>query len=59
MTATTNAALTAETIAKFEAAGFNRWAKGSMDRLYINTTALGDQEAPWQFGIGAYLLHLR
>lgn len=28
-------------IAAYEAKGFNRWTKGSMDRLYINATDLG------------------
>jgi len=29
------------TIAKLEAAGFNRWTKGGHDRLYIDVTKLG------------------
>lgn len=33
--------MTAEIIAKYEAAGFKRWTKGNMDRLYINATDLG------------------
>ena len=37
----TTITVTAETIAKLEAAGFNRWTKGAMDRLYIDTTKLG------------------
>lgn len=37
----TTITINAETIAKLEAAGFNRWTKGSMDRLYINVTKLG------------------
>lgn len=40
-TSTTSTDLTAETIAKFEAAGFRRWTKGRFDRLYINTKLLG------------------
>lgn len=33
--------INAETIAKLEAAGFNRWTKGNMDRLYVNADTLG------------------
>lgn len=33
--------ITDETIAKLEAAGFNRWTKGRFDRLYINAVDLG------------------
>jgi len=33
--------LTEKQIAALEAAGFNRWTKGSMDRLYINADTLG------------------
>jgi len=33
--------LTNEMIAALEAKGFNRWTKGSMDRLYINAAQLG------------------
>lgn len=33
--------LSNETIAKYEAKGFRRWTKGSMDRLYINMAELG------------------
>ncbi|MBR3318749.1 MAG: hypothetical protein IKG21_13105 [Atopobiaceae bacterium] len=40
-TTTTSTPLTAETIAKFEAAGFRRWTKGRFDRLYIDTKLLG------------------
>jgi hypothetical protein len=38
---TTKNTLTAEIIAKYEAAGFKRWTKGNMDRLYINASNLG------------------
>lgn len=37
----TTITINAETIAKLEAAGFKRWTKGNMDRLYINCTAYG------------------
>ena len=37
----TTITITAETIAKLEAAGFNRWTKCSMDRLYINAKGYG------------------
>ena len=37
----TTITINAETIAKYEAAGFKRWTKGSMDRLYINVTKIG------------------
>lgn len=30
-----------KTITKYEAAGFRRWTKGNMDRLYIDVTKLG------------------
>ena len=30
-----------QTIAKLEAAGFNRWTKGGHDRLYVNAETLG------------------
>lgn len=33
--------INAETIAKLEAAGFNRWTKDNMDRMYVNATRLG------------------
>lgn len=33
--------ITAETIAKLEAKGFNRWTKGNMDRLYIDAKNYG------------------
>jgi hypothetical protein len=33
--------ITDETIAKLEAAGFNRWTKGRFDRLYINAESYG------------------
>ena len=33
--------LTEENIATLEARGFKRWQKGSMDRLYVNASALG------------------
>lgn len=33
--------LNENTIAAYEAMGFKRWIKGSMDRLYINVTRLG------------------
>ena len=35
------AAMTDKQIAAYEAKGFNRWTKGSMDRLYINIEDLG------------------
>lgn len=50
MTTTTNTALTAETIAKYEAAGFKRWTKGSMDRLYVNATTLGLEVSYYKTG---------
>lgn len=34
-------AINAETIAKLEAAGFKRWTKGNMDRLYVNPECYG------------------
>ena len=37
----TTITINAETIAKLEAAGFKRWTKNGMDRLYVNTTTLG------------------
>lgn len=37
----TTITINAETIVKLEAAGFSRWTKGNMDRLYINVTKLG------------------
>lgn len=37
----TTITINAETIAKLEAAGFSRWTKKDMDRLYINVTKLG------------------
>ena len=37
----TTITITAETIAKLEAAGFNRWTKNGMDRLYVNADVLG------------------
>lgn len=37
----TTITITAETIAKLESAGFNRWIKGGMDRLYIDAETLG------------------
>lgn len=33
--------LSNEEIKKYEAAGFKRWTKGNMDRLYIDATKLG------------------
>ena len=33
--------MTNEMIAKFEDAGFQRWTKGTMDRLYIKANMLG------------------
>jgi hypothetical protein len=33
--------MTDEQIAKYEDAGFSRWTKRDMDRLYIDTTRLG------------------
>ena len=30
-----------EMVARYEANGFKRWTKGSMDRLYIDVTKLG------------------
>lgn len=33
--------MTNKQIAAYESKGFNRWTKGNMDRLYINTTKLG------------------
>lgn len=35
------ARITDKLITKLESMGFNRWQKGSMDRLYINSTTLG------------------
>lgn len=37
----TTIAISAEIIAKLEAAGFNRWTKNGMDRLYVNADTLG------------------
>ena len=37
----TTITINAETIAKLEAAGFKRWTKNGMDRLYVNATTLG------------------
>lgn len=34
-------AMTEKQIAAYEAKGFNRWTKGSMDRLYVNAKHLG------------------
>lgn len=34
-------ALTSNQITALEAKGFSRWQKGSMDRLYINSTRIG------------------
>jgi len=42
--------MNAETIAKFEAKGFNRWTKGSMDRLYINAKDLGLEVSYYKTG---------
>ena len=35
------AKLNENTIKSLEAKGFNRWTKGSMDRMYINCTSYG------------------
>lgn len=37
----TNVTITDETIAKLETAGFKRWTKSGMDRLYIDADKLG------------------
>jgi len=39
-----------QTIAKLEAAGFNRWTKGGHDRLYIDVTKLGLEVAYYNTG---------
>lgn len=46
----TNGALTDEQIVAFEAKGFNRWIRGSMDRLYINVTDLGLEVSYYKTG---------
>lgn len=42
--------MTEETIAKYEAKGFKRWTKGSMDRLYIDVTKLGLEVSYYKTG---------
>ena len=42
--------LSNETIAKYEGAGFKRWNKGNIDRLYINTTMLGLEVSYYKTG---------
>lgn len=37
----TTITINAETIAKLQDAGFNRWTKNGMDRLYVNADTLG------------------
>ena len=38
----------AKQIKKFEDAGFKRWTKNNMDRLYIDTTKIGLEGCDWQ-----------
>lgn len=46
----TTITINAETIAKLEAAGFNRWTKGNMDRLYVNAQTLGLEVSYYKTG---------
>ena len=46
----TTITINAETIAKLEAAGFNRWQKNGMDRLYVNMSTLGLEVSYYKSG---------